>query len=227
MSDKRSQHRMTIGIILIAIGALLFFDQMNIFRFGDIIGTWWPMILVAIGILQLNSGNKASASILLILGVFFQLNQLDILGWNIWNLIWPLLIVLAGFYLIKGSSNAENKMVKSGENGDTINVLALFSGNTSKVSSQLFAGGQITAIFGGADVDLSQASTKLPEVNLTITALFGGADLVIGDGWRVEVHGTPLFGGIDEKRRTELIISEEKPLLKINATVLFGGIDIK
>ncbi|HDR04071.1 MAG TPA: hypothetical protein ENN84_02335 [Candidatus Marinimicrobia bacterium] len=227
MSDKRSQHRITIGIILIAVGGLLFFNQMNLFRFGKIIGTWWPMILIAIGFLQLKSGNRGSAAILLIVGIFFQLNQLDIVGWNIWNLIWPLLIVFAGIYLLKGNGSVENKMIKANEDGDTIDVLALFSGSTSNVNSQVFNGGQITAIFGGADVDLSQAKSKLPEINLTVTALFGGADLRIGDDWRVQVQGTPIFGGIDDKRRSELNRSEEKPLLKINATVIFGGIEIK
>jgi predicted membrane protein len=135
--------------------------------------------------------------------------------------------VLAGFYLLKGSSAAGNKVIKTGDNGDTINVLALFSGSSNQVGSQNFNGGQITAIFGGADVDLSQAKTKQAEIDLSVTALFGGADLLVGDGWRVEVHGTPLFGGIDDKRQKQLFVSDEKPLLKINATVLFGGIDIK
>ncbi len=49
--SKESKHSgMMWGVILIAIGALFLFQNFNVLDVGDILSTFWPLILVAIGL---------------------------------------------------------------------------------------------------------------------------------------------------------------------------------
>jgi len=50
MSQSSQNSGMTWGIILIAIGALFLFQNFDIIDIGDFISTFWPLILVAIGL---------------------------------------------------------------------------------------------------------------------------------------------------------------------------------
>lgn len=50
MARQKKGGSFTVGVMLISIGALLLFDQMGLLDFHDVIFTFWPLILVAIGI---------------------------------------------------------------------------------------------------------------------------------------------------------------------------------
>ena len=52
MSQKYSKKSgsLSFGIVLILFGVLLLLDQMGIMDFGDVISTFWPLILILIGI---------------------------------------------------------------------------------------------------------------------------------------------------------------------------------
>ncbi|MFQ5628493.1 MAG: LiaF domain-containing protein [bacterium] len=50
MARQKKGGSFIFGVILIGIGALMLFDQMGLLDFQDLIFTFWPLILVAIGI---------------------------------------------------------------------------------------------------------------------------------------------------------------------------------
>ena len=50
MADKNKSGGMVWGAILILIGVLFLFQNFNVLDIGDIISTFWPLILVAIGL---------------------------------------------------------------------------------------------------------------------------------------------------------------------------------
>ncbi len=55
--------RRTFGIIIVIIGGLFLLNSFNIgFDLWDIIGTWWPLIIIAIGAFNLigNGGIRMS-----------------------------------------------------------------------------------------------------------------------------------------------------------------------
>jgi hypothetical protein len=55
---------------------------------------------------------------------------------------------------------------------------------------------------------------------------FGGVEVYVPPGWRVDISGFPLFGGFDNATVKESLPAEA-PLLRIDATVLFGGLDVR
>jgi hypothetical protein len=107
---------------------------------------------------------------------------------------------------------------------DEINSFNVFSGSNLNTSSQSFKGGSVTAVFGGADLDLRQAALA-PGARLDIFAAFGGVDVKVPPDWQVVVRGLPIFGGVDNKAKAPA--GENAPQLEVNATVIFGGVDIK
>jgi predicted membrane protein len=123
---------------------------------------------------------------------------------------------------------SEKLRATEGEDVDILDAWALFGGAERLVTSEQFKGGKATALFGGIDIDLRQAGMADGEHSLDLTVLFGGIDVWVPRDWDVWVTGSPIFGGIDDKRVTSRAAEiTSKGRLHINAFVMFGGIDIK
>lgn len=58
-------------------------------------------------------------------------------------------------------------------------------------------------------------------------ALFGGVDVIVPPGWRVELGGLPVFGGYEDKTSGDGDVPADAPVLKVAATAIFGGVDVK
>jgi len=98
------------------------------------------------------------------------------------------------------------------------------------MTSQDFQGGDITAIFGGVELDLTEANIQGTEATLAITAIFGGVEVRIPPTWQVAFRGAPIFGGIEDKTRTARVNDPTNSSLKvlvITGAVIFGGLEIK
>ncbi len=109
--------------------------------------------------------------------------------------------------------------------GNRVDSFNAFSGTELASHSAAFEGGSVGVVFGGAELDLRDASPA-PGARLDVFTAFGGTEIRVPEGWRVDVHGLPLFGGFENvtaKERT----AEDAPRLDVSATVLFGGLEVK
>jgi hypothetical protein len=80
-------------------------------------------------------------------------------------------------------------------------------------------------LFGGTEIDLRNAKPA-PGAELDVFVAFGGAEIKVPEGWQVVTHGMPIFGGCENVTTTEPI-REDAPTLDVNATVIFGGLEVK
>jgi hypothetical protein len=158
------------------------------------------------------------ALIITAVGTAFLLSNLDIV--DIGQFIIPAAIILVGLLVIFGRGLGSRT-----ETGDKVNSFNVFSGSEIASHSKDFQGGSISAIFGGAEVDLRDA-LPAADAQLDIFTAFGGVEVKVPDGWEVVVKGLPLFGGIDNATAKEAVPANA-PRLSISATVLFGGLEIK
>lgn len=114
---------------------------------------------------------------------------------------------------------------------DILDVNAFFSGNTNRITSRNFKGGEINVVFGGSETDFRDSDLAEDIVNLEINAIFGGVEIYIPYNWQVEIYGTPVFGGVSNKTRFDNSyipeINRKQRILRINYSVVFGGIEIK
>jgi predicted membrane protein len=185
-----------------------------------VFSTWWPAIVILAGILTFaaNPRHWPVALIITLAGVAWLLSNLDIV--DLGDIIFPAVIILIGILVIFGRGLGTRT-----EAGDSVNSFNMFSGSEIASHSKEFKGGSVTAIFGGAEVDLRDAM-PVADARLDVFTAFGGVEIRVPEGWQVSVKGLPLFGGIDNITAKEQL-PENATLLPVNATALFGGIEIK
>lgn len=115
-----------------------------------------------------------------------------------------------------GSTNSEDFVVCS----------AVFSGRDIHVDNSNFTGADLSALFGGIDINLKNAIIK-QNVTIDVRAVFGGIDILIPPNVRVVVDVTPILGGVDNGARTPLGADESTPTVFVKGTCMFGGVEIK
>jgi predicted membrane protein len=220
------------GAFLVLGGVALLLDHMGIISV-DRLWRFWPLLLVCVGIPNfMQREHRFWGTALIAGGVILQLNELGIAHFK-WNDIWPILLILAGVMLMWGAIEARRNPSAPPTSGDprtTLEDSAIFSGVERRVTSQDFQGGRVTAIFGGVELDLSDANIQGDEAAMEINAIFGGIELRIPENWQVAFRGTPIFGGISDKTRAGRTVNVDDPsrkVLVLTGAVIFGGVEIK
>lgn len=127
---------------------------------------------------------------------------------------------------IPGDETAKDPYTHRDRN-DVIESVSIFARNQHKVYSKNFKGGEVVAVFGGADVDLSQADFE-GVIKIDVVAVFGGVKIVIPPSWEIKSELTAIFGGIDDKRALGTpAVDEPRKVLIIEGVTMFGGVDIR
>jgi uncharacterized protein DUF1707 len=108
------------------------------------------------------------------------------------------------------------------------NHLAIMSGLSRKgvwvVPRQM----TITALMGGAELDLRQARFAAPEVVITINAFMGGAQVIVGTNVRVQMEGVGIMGGYSgPSGLVEAELDESSPVVRIKGLAIWGGVSVE
>jgi hypothetical protein len=212
--------RLFFGLVVVAVGVILLLDNAGTVDAWDIFSTWWPAVVILAGLVTLaaNPRHWPVALIITAVGTAFLLSNLGIV--DIGQFIIPAAIIAVGLLVIFGRGLGSRT-----EAGDRVNSFNVFSGSELASHSKQFQGGSVSAIFGGAEVDLRDAEPA-PDAQLDVFTAFGGVELKVPEGWEVAVKGLPLFGGI-ENVTVKDTVAADAPKLTVSATVLFGGLEVK
>ncbi len=104
------------------------------------------------------------------------------------------------------------------------NAVAIFGGAERKgmwvVPSKFTA----VAVFGGVDIDLTQARFEGREVQIDAVAIFGGIDIKVPEDVTVRVDGSGVFGGFGG---ANLDGAPGGPVVRVTGVAIFGGVDVK
>jgi len=217
-----------LGIIL--IGLLFLLGNMDMIDPHNYL-QYWPAIIMVIGIAYLiqcqHGPSRIWGVILTFIGAAMLLDRMYFIRFNLWD-YWPLILVAVGIMMIVKSSFlrrgiatppfAENK-----DANDYIKAIAIMSGFKRKNNSQDFRGGELTAIMGGLEIDLRDASIK-GEALIDIFAIMGGVEIRVPEDWLVIIDGFPFMGGFEDKTRPP---KESTKRLMIKGTAVMGGVEIK
>ena len=97
--------RAVLGLLVVAVGVMLLLDNTS-FRQADlrIFDTYWPALLIAWGLWGFIANGfrlRLGFTVILLAGIGFQLDKLGLWRWDAAQ-FWPVLIVVAGLFLILG-----------------------------------------------------------------------------------------------------------------------------
>lgn len=216
--------RKIFGVILVVVGALLMVDKIGLYdvNMSYIFSNYWPLVIVIVGGFSIisNPASKLGGTITLIIGVLLQLRILGYFNVFEYIYLWPTILILVGIWIMFSKGDGWNK-----DSSDSINGISIFSGTNIRNFSQSFKGGSAVAIFGGVDIDLREAKIgNTNQANLDVFSAFGGVDIIVPKDWNVVIKGVPIFGGWSNKTMTSS--DDERPILKVNCFVVFGGMEI-
>ncbi len=108
---------------------------------------------------------------------------------------------------------------------DYLDAVSVFGGVKKTILAKDFKGGEIVNIFGGAELDLTQADIN-GRVVLDITQIFGGTKIVVPSNWQVVSDIAAVFASVDDKRIRSTAAGNEKVLV-LKGVSIFAGIDIR
>ena len=95
------------------------------------------------------------------------------------------------------------------------------------IISKNFRGGESVTVFGGTEINLTQADIS-GAVGLEITQIFGGTKLIVPANWTVQSKElVAILGGIDDKRPPVPNAGAPEKVLILKGTCLLGGIEIR
>ena len=215
--------RVVFGGLVAALGVILFLDSTGAIDGGRVVGRWWPVVIVALGALQLRRrATSRAGAVLVAAGLGLLAVTTGVLGDDGWRYVWPAALVIAGLWIVLGWGRRFGSQPGDDEVVDGIAVLGSARLGTR---SQSFRRAAITAVLGGVTLDLTDA---LPATGatVTVTCVLGGAAILVPRGWVVEVRGLPLLGGWDNTT-DRLSVPPDAPRLEVQALVLLGGVEVK
>jgi len=219
--------KLVIGGLLIILGLIFFLETSGVLPLlnlsaGDVIGYLWPTILLGVGTKLLLDKNMASAILFLSIGSVFLFTKL--FSWNFFAVLWPVAIIAIGLSMIFKRENTHMNLDKKYDDHDRVSEAVIFWGLDKNIDSKEFKGGDVTTIFGGCKIDLSEATIAKGGAKLEVNAIFGGVGIIVPKNCKVVSNGVGILGGWESKISTNDI---KTPILHISGSAIFGGVGIK
>ncbi len=231
-SENKRMKKVVFGIIVVIVGALLMASNFGYlpYHLRNIFFSW-QMLLIAFGLVNLvSSESKTTGLILISVGSFFLLPDLFDFSFNFIRLFWPLLLIVVGLSLILNKSyhgcwrrQRKDKVSEAG----VIDEFNVFSGSKRRFANEVFKGGEISNVFGGSELDLTQAILGDGETVLNIQYVFGGGTLIVPADWNVRIEVVSIFGGFSDERRIIKQSTDSSKVLVLKGNCVFGGGEIK
>lgn len=104
-------------------------------------------------------------------------------------------------------------------------IVAVFAGASRKRAWRVRRNTSVLTVFGGAELDLTEATFESHEINFNVFCLFGGVEITVPPGTDVDNQVMALFGGSDVGKLAAPDPSAPKLVLK--GFVGFGGVDVR
>lgn len=245
--SSRRRGKLFGGLLVVIVGVLFLGREL-----GAEIPNWifsWKTLLIGFGlVMAFKHGFSRPGWVfpILIGGVFLLADVYPALA--IKPLLWPIMMILVGLFIIFKPRRDRNhyrhwekwqryhqegghrfSCVREGESihEDTLGSTSILGGVKKNVLSKNFKGGEVVNVFGGAEINLSQADFE-GTANLELVNVFGGTKLIVPANWEISsTELTSVLGSIEDKRPIQPKTDSNKKVLVLTGTTVFGGIDIK
>lgn len=212
-----------LGAIIILIGLVFLLDTTGIMETGILV-RYIPSLFVLVGIWALvQSGfqNLAGPVVLILVAGAAQLVTIGVTTVDQLVAYWPVLIIAFGAALLASQYRARTPV----SDASFTSGFTIFGGIEKRNQSPRFGGAELTAIFGGTELDLRDASVEDPPARIHVMAMFGGIEIAVPEEWNVQVDVLPIFGDAKDGRRRSPREHEHIDLV-ITGFVAFGDVSV-
>jgi predicted membrane protein len=260
--DRRSpmSPRALIGVFIALIGVALTLDRLGLLD-AEYTLRYWSIGVLIVGLLMLTQPSRharARGVFVTAIGAFFTLQMYRLITISVFQLFWPVMLIVIGLSLAFQSSRRRSRIFRGGPLTDehmgggpgpagggtsasrlapatdfdgNMSMFAMWSGCKRAVHGG-FRGADITAIMGGADLDLRLAQVPPGgEAVIDIVAIMGGVELAVPYGWIIETPIMPFMGSVEDRRLAPIPVEgakkETPSRLVIRGFVMMGGVRIK
>ncbi|WP_280718657.1 DUF1707 domain-containing protein [Kitasatospora sp. MAP5-34] len=104
-------------------------------------------------------------------------------------------------------------------------MVAIFGGASRKGRWRVGSHLKAVAIFGGVEIDLTDAVFESPEVVIEVTAVFGGVEIKVPENVTLQGAGVGIFGGFEVQEQTSA--DPYAPVVLVKGAAVFGGCEAK
>jgi len=216
------------GTLLIIVGLIFGLNALEITNINIFFKGWWTLFIIIPCFIGLfNEKNKTGNIIGVLIGICLLLASNDIIRFEIiLKLIFPTILVVIGVSLIFKDTinNKVKKEIKKLNKTNDKEYYATFGAQTLNYDKEEFNGCDMNAVFGGITCELEEAIIKEDTI-INASSIFGMITIKVPKDVKVKITSTPIFGGVSDERKEKN--NDSKKVLYINATCLFGGVEIK
>ena len=212
------------GLILIAAGIGIIGHMAGIWTLHLTFAGWWTLFLIIPAVMSIiEHGIRIGNTICLALGAALLACCQGVLPWEVLSqmLVPTVMILIGGVLVFKSLFHLNLGRVKV-PNEKRLEELVVFSGKNLQIHEQ-FYGMDGEAVFGGLTIDLRNARIE-ENISVDALAVFGGVDILLPANVSVKLSDLSLFGGCSSKRDYR---PADGPTVYVNATALFGGVEVK
>ncbi|WP_432015135.1 DUF1707 SHOCT-like domain-containing protein [Streptomyces cucumeris] len=105
------------------------------------------------------------------------------------------------------------------------NLVAIFGGAARKGRWRVRRRTNALVLFGGAEIDLTEAVFERREVEIRVAVLFGGVEIKVPENVTLHGSGAGIFGGFDVSPAEAP--DPEAPVIHVSGFALFGGVEAR
>lgn len=216
------------GLVLIAVGIIIAVNALGIAEINVFFKGWWTLFIIVPCFIGFVKGPTRMANFIgLVIGIALLLCAQGLITFSvIRKLTIPFILIVIGLGLIFRDFfyNKMNEKIKTLSKSGLKEYAATFGGSKIDMTNEEFDGADLTAVFGGVELNLVNSIIKEEQV-INSTAVFGGITIKMPENINVKVKSTSIFGGVENKVKNTTI--ENAPTIYVNAFCMFGGVDIK
>ena len=217
------------GILLIVLGLIFGLNALDITHINIFFNGWWCLFIIVPCFIDLFKEKDKTGNIIgLTIGVLLLLGTNDIIDFSlIWKLMFPIALVIFGLSLIFKDtiSGKVKKEIKKLNKNNNKEYYATFGVQNLDFLDEEFESCSLNAVFGGIKCDLRNVTLK-KDIVINASAIFGEITLYIPENVNVKLVSTPIFGGVSDERKNHNN-KDNNTTLYINATCMFGGVELK
>lgn len=227
--QRGSDSRVFLGVLFVAIGALLILENLDLLPYDlSHVLISWPMLLIVIGIFNLNRKAGSAGFILIGIGTFFLLPRIFDVPDHFFHNFWPAILVIVGIiFILQWKRKPGLPPYRSDvDNKDILDETAIFGGRNMSLVSEQFKGGKITSIFGGSKINLLYCK-PVDGCVIDVATIFGGTKIIVPENWNVKTEVVSIFGGFEDKRGNSVISRvDQSKVVVVKGVAIFGGGEI-